>query len=132
MSLYPCTISLGSNSYDRESKIKEGIEILKGYLSNAQVSSIYETNASNGTDMPYLNAVIHGETSHAPDEIVGHLKHLEKEAGRTPELKREGIVPLDLDLIIYDNRILRPEDFQKHYFNKGYRQLLSKGAFETI
>lgn len=132
MSESTCTISLGSNSYDREEKIKKSIDALSQYLGNPQVSSVYETPAHNGKDMPYLNAVIHGSTTHPVDEIVGHLKHMEKEAGRSAELKKEGIVPLDLDLIIYNNYILRPEDFQKHYFNIGYRQLLSAGAFETL
>lgn len=127
-----CTIGLGSNAPERDKLIKDAIQALKQYLEQSQVSSVYECPASNGKDAPYLNAVIHGMTSHTQSEIVAHLKELEVQAGRTPELREKGIVPLDLDLIIFNFRILRPEDFQRTYFNIGYRELLSSGAFETM
>ena len=55
-----CTIGLGSNCEEREQQINQAIEHLSSYLSKCSVSSIYETEAINGTDAPYMNAVIHG------------------------------------------------------------------------
>lgn len=127
-----CTIGLGSNSPDRDKLIKTAISSLEQYLASSQVSSIYECPASNGKDAPYLNAVIHGMTPHTQEELVAHLKRLEVDAGRTDQLREQGVVPMDLDLVIWNFRIIRPEDFQRIYFNIGYRELLSKGAFETM
>ena len=106
---YPvsCTIGLGSNAPDREAQINRAIDFLRGYLSKCSVSSIYESAAINGTDSSYLNAVVHGRSS-----------------------KEKGVVPIDLDLVIYDMRILRPKDFERHYFNIGYRELLANGSFQ--
>lgn len=127
-----CTIGLGSNSPDRDKLIKAAVDALKQYLAVSQVSSIYECPASNGKDPAYLNAVVHGMTPHTKDELVAHLKSLEVDAGRTNELREKGIVPMDLDLVIWNFRVVRPDDFQKTYFNIGYRELLSQGAFETM
>jgi hypothetical protein len=41
-----------------------------------------------------------------------------------------GQVSIDLDLVIFDSRILRPKDFERHYFNIGYRELLANGSFQ--
>lgn len=131
MSEYNCTIGIGSNSPERERELQKAIEELKNYLNPCEISSTYSSPAQNGKDPEYLNAVAYGGTDETAVEIIKYLKSLERAAGRSDELKRKGIVPLDLDLVVYDNRILRPEDFQRQYFNIGYRQLLSEGAFET-
>lgn len=127
----PCTISLGSNTDDREYQIDQAINGLGAYLSRCSVSEIYETEALNGKDSPYLNAVIHGFTSHSTEEVNAYLKQWEADHGRTLEEKAEGKVRIDLDLVIWDCRILRPDDFGRHYFNRGYRELLANGAYLT-
>lgn len=129
---YPvsCTIGLGSNAPDREAQINRAIDFLHGYLSKCSVSSIYESAAINGTDSSYLNAVVHGRSSVNSSTLVRHLKDFEKAMGRNQESKEKGVVPIDLDLVIYDMRILRPKDFERHYFNIGYRELLANGSFQ--
>lgn len=123
----PCTIGLGSNTPDRETQIKEAIEHICDYLSKSSVSAIYESPAVNGKDAPYLNAVIHGLSPVGSAALVNFLKDWEKSKGRVEGA--HGEVPIDLDLVIFDSRILRPKDFERHYFNRGYRELLANGAF---
>ena len=127
-----CTIGLGSNTPDREYQITQAIEHICGYLSNCAVSSVYESEAVNGRDKPYLNAVIHGFTQHDCDTVVKFLKEWEAECGRTEISSIEGIIPIDLDLVIWNYSIKRPKDFERHYFNLGYRELLAKGVYETM
>jgi 7,8-dihydro-6-hydroxymethylpterin-pyrophosphokinase len=66
------------------------------------------------------------------DTVVKFLKDWEAECGRTQVDTLEGIIPIDLDLVIWDEHIKRPKDFERHYFNLGYRELLAKGAYETM
>ena len=124
-----CTIGLGSNSEDREQQINQAMEHITSYLTKSKVSSIYETEAINGKDSPYLNAVIHGVSPVSAVALNKFLKDWEESHGRTPESHADGIVTIDLDLVIFDLRILRPKDFERHYFNIGYRELLANGAF---
>ena len=128
--LASCTIGLGSNTPDRESQVNQAIEHLCGYLSKCSVSSIYESEAFNGKDAPYLNAVIHGISPVGSAALIKYLKEWELLQGRNKNSKAEGVVTIDLDLVIYDMRILRPKDFERHYFNKGYRELLANGSFQ--
>ena len=125
-----CTIGLGSNCEEREQQINQAIEHLSGYLSKCSVSSIYETEAIDGTDAPYMNAVIHGVSPVGSVALNKFLKEWEMSHGRTSEAHADGIVTIDLDLVIFNSRILRPKDFDRHYFNIGYRELLANGAFQ--
>lgn len=129
---HTCTIGLGSNTLDREYQITQAIEHICGFLNKSSVSSVYETEALNGKDDAYMNAVIHGYTQHDYDTVVKFLKDWEAECGRTKLGSAEGIIQIDLDLVIWDEHIKRPKDFERHYFNRGYRELLAKGAYETM
>lgn len=130
--LNTCTIGLGSNTPDREFQIQQAIEHICGYLQNCAVSSVYESEAFNGKDKPYYNAVIHGSTSHDYETVISFLKEWEASCGRTQTQTFEGIIPIDLDLVIWDEHIKRPKDFERHYFNRGYRELLAQGVYETM
>lgn len=126
----PCTIGLGSNTPDRELQIEQAIIFIRGILTDATVSTVYESEAFNGKDKPYLNAVIHGKSSVSEHELEKRLKDFEQRQGRTSEESQKGIIPIDLDVVIWDSRIVRPKDFERHYFNRGYRELLAAGAFQ--
>lgn len=73
---------------------------------------------------------MHGLSPVGSAALVKFLKDWESLQGRTRVSSEEGVVPIDLDLVIFDSRILRPKDFERHYFNKGYRELLANGAFQ--
>ncbi len=125
-----CTIGLGSNTIDREYQISQATEFICGILHDCSVSSVYESPAFNGKDKPYFNEVISGRSPISAESLVRHLKDWEALHGRTQVKTLEGVIPIDLDLVIWDSRILRPKDFERHYFNVGYRELLAKGAYQ--
>ncbi len=130
MTNYPCTIGLGSNTPDREERINEALGFLEKLLADVHRSSVYESPAFNGVDDPYLNAVVHGHTALEPEKLIDRLKEYEADHGRVnKDTEPGGKVTIDLDLVIYNYRILRQDDFQRHYFNRGYRELLADGAF---
>ena len=126
----PCTIGVGSNSADREERVNRAIEQVSKFLTRCSVSSVYESDAINGKDAPYLNAVIHGLSPVNSTALVKFLKDWEIQEGRGQDDVAKGEVSIDLDLVIYESRILRPKDFERHYFNIGYRELLANGSFQ--
>lgn len=73
----------------------------------------------------YVNSVAKGQTSLAADDIRRELKEYERNMGRTPEAKAQGIVPIDLDLLTIGNIILKPKDLQQEYVLRGLRELES-------
>jgi 7,8-dihydro-6-hydroxymethylpterin-pyrophosphokinase len=69
----------------------------------------------------FRNVLAVVETELLPEEVIEKIKQTERAVGRTPKDKYLGKVVIDIDLIKYDNEILRPEDFQREYV----QQLLS-------
>lgn len=114
-------IGVGSNSPDKEQRMAQAIELLDDFLSSMQCSSIYSTRAINGVDADYLNSVVMGNSDLPVDDVVLHLKELERRCGRVPGSE---YVSLDLDLVVADGEVLRPKDMERGYFQRGYRELM--------
>ena len=119
-------ICIGSNSNDREWQMKNGIKWLQALLYDCKVSSIYKAAAINGIDNEYLNAVIKAKTKESLNEITVLLKQYETIWGRTPASKQDGIIPIDLDIIMWNDEIIREKDFGHSYFREGWREIESE------
>lgn len=117
-------IGLGSNHGDRYASLNRAINCLSQVLENFRCSNFYETPAiGQNTSGTYLNAVISADTTLPMQELDGLLKQLEIEAGRDEMARRRGEVPLDLDIVIYADTIVRPRDYAQSFFRIGYWQL---------
>lgn len=116
-------ISIGSNCGDRINQVSAGIDWLKRILHMISVSSIYNTEDCHGGNREYLNAVVAGLTDISPTELDQLCKRYELDHGRTPEARAQGDVPVDIDVVKYDNEILRPKDYRQRFFQKGYQEL---------
>ena len=58
------------------------------------------------------------------EELVKRmLKDIELASGRLPEDKKEEKVSLDIDLLSFDDRVLKPEDLKREYVVKGLEEL---------
>lgn len=116
--------SLGSNSDDREAQMRKAISHLMSIFENVKVSAIYETPALNGKDEPYYNAVMIVDTELDYDEVVRCSKEWELKSGRTKESKDKGVVPIDIDVVLWNDNVVRQKDFSCSFFVEGYNQLL--------
>lgn len=116
-------ISLGSNTDNGEEMVSLAITWLANTFSNLRHSDIYATKAVGNGVGEYHNAVAEANTSLPAAEVTALLKKYEADSGRTPQMKALHIVPIDLDLVMYDNTIIRPSDFTCDYFLIGYKKL---------
>ena len=54
------------------------------------------------------------------EEVVRKmLKDIEQRSGRRQEDKKEEKVCLDIDMLLYDNKIVKPEDWQRGYIQQS-------------
>lgn len=120
-------VSIGSNSADCHSQVDDAINHLKLKFENVLVSSVYETPALNGVDPSYLNAVAVAYSSLEINQVNAIMKQWEVECGRTPESKIKGVIPIDLDIVVWNDEIIRPKDFSYSFFIQGYNQLVKLG-----
>ncbi|MDD2474721.1 MAG: 2-amino-4-hydroxy-6-hydroxymethyldihydropteridine diphosphokinase [Dysgonamonadaceae bacterium] len=63
----------------------------------------------------FLNTLAYFETNMNKNELVLSLKSIEIEMGRHPEHKAKGKVIIDIDLIKWNDEIVKPEDFKRSY-----------------
>lgn len=118
-------IGLGSNCGYREAHLLHALNALAEISDSLYSSTHYESPALGGGASHYLNAVAEIESSLPTPELERLLKELEIREGRDEEARREGRVPLDADIVIAGDEILRPKDYSQFFFRRGYEELRS-------
>jgi len=100
-------LGFGSNLGERAANLQAALRALPPKVRPLAQSSTYETPPWGYTDQPhFLNMVVQAETDLAPLALLGFLKNLEREVGRTPSF-RYGPRQIDLDILFYDDLVLQ-------------------------
>lgn len=108
-------ICIGSNE-DKEANIASSRLLLSKIFSNIVYSETCITKPyGRNYENDFINqlGIIH--TEQTKDEVSLILKSIEIEMGRTSLDKEEGIVIIDIDLIIWNDEILKPEEMARTY-----------------
>lgn len=63
----------------------------------------------------FRNVLAKAETEMTPEEVIDKIKQTERAVGRSPKDKYLGKVIIDIDLLQYNNEILRPGDLERDY-----------------
>ena len=103
-------IGLGANLGDPLATLDRAIAALGGLGTVTARSSFYRSAPWGVTDQPpFVNAAVLLETALTPRELLGELKRLEAELGRT-ETYRWGPRVVDLDILDFAGRSLNEPD----------------------
>ena len=49
------------------------------------------------------------------EEVINKIKQTERAVGRTPKDKYQGKVIIDIDILKYDDEVIRPQDLEREY-----------------
>ena len=120
---HKCLLCLGSN-VDGIHHLKEAEQTLNLLFGPVLWGDIIETEpwGMNLSDS-FFNRAAYLYTSLSSEELISRFKQIERRSGRTAESKTLGIIPLDIDLLAYDDCILKPEDLKKEYVKKALSTL---------
>jgi len=101
-------IALGSNLGDRHAHLAFAVAELSRLLTQIRLSSIIESDPQDVPDEQprYLNAVVVGKTDLEPEALLEQLMAIERARGRERGTVRAART-LDLDIVLYGDRILR-------------------------
>jgi len=100
-------LGLGANLGDRLANLRLALARLQTLARLEEVSSLYETEPQGLADQPlFFNAVCRVSTGLEPQAFLRFLKNLEREIGRRPGGQRWGPRPIDLDILLYDDRVV--------------------------
>jgi 2-amino-4-hydroxy-6-hydroxymethyldihydropteridine diphosphokinase len=109
LDLHIAYISAGSNMGDRPQNCRKGIEALTT-TGNSRIlaqSLIYKTEPVDYKNQDwFINMMVKLETAHDPFELLDHIEHIQRGAGRIQDPIRFGPRILDLDIILYDDCII--------------------------
>ncbi len=110
-------IALGSN-HDSEKNIAIALELLRERFPSIRISSpkYTEPEGMEGSGL-FLNCMAVALTMEAPDALTAIFKQMEKKLGRTPQGKQAGIIPIDIDLLQWNDLVLKPEDLKRNAKN---------------
>ena len=98
-------VGVGANLCDREATIREAVRLLGGDVIAG--SQLRETEPWGYADQPaFLNGAILLETDLEPRAVLDRLLAVERELGRTRDGPRYGPRTVDLDLLLYGDRVL--------------------------
>ncbi len=108
-------LGIGANEGDRFATISSAIQKLSTTPDGRgiQMAPIIETKPQGGPPQEdFLNTVVELQTEKLPAELLTLLKSIEKQLGRVPGGVRWGPRPIDLDILFYDDAIIRTPDLE--------------------
>lgn len=101
-------VGLGSNRGDRAAHLRRAVEALSETLADLRRSRVYETRprgaAAGGRH--FLNMCCVGGTTAEPGELLEALLAIEARAGRRRPAPRGAARTLDLDLLLFGDRVV--------------------------
>lgn len=113
--MHKVLISLAANC-DHEKNLSEARRRLEQVLSSITYThELFTEPISSSSQTPYLNQLATGLTDLSADELCQWFKDTEIQMGRTEEVRRSGLVPIDLDLMQYDNEHYHLRDWERKY-----------------
>ncbi len=103
-------IALGSNLGEKTENIRTALTLMRGIgIKVTHVAGLIETPPYGKTDQPdFTNTVCRAETDFTPQELLFRLHGIEEAMGRVRK-ERWGPRVIDLDILLYDDLVLKEE-----------------------
>lgn len=118
----PLLLSIGSN-YHTELNIPMALEQIEQAVCVLVSSPPLRTRPINfpHPSPDFINLLIYAESHMSLNEVVQWSKALELNAGRNEQLRRDQpqFIPLDIDIVLWGDALLRPQDLQRYYMPKA-------------
>ncbi|MDD6210445.1 MAG: 2-amino-4-hydroxy-6-hydroxymethyldihydropteridine diphosphokinase [Bacteroidales bacterium] len=123
MSLNRCIVLTGSN-IKPYSNVSKALQELKKIDSTLQsLPEELTPSLGNPNRNFYLNQLHLLQTALTAEELTIQFKSLEKLLGRKSEDKEKGIVHIDIDLVYFNNQLLKPKEATLPYVQEGLKKL---------
>lgn len=104
-------VSIGSN-VDREKNIPSALISLRRQFGELMLSSIYESESVGFDGAAFFNLVVGFKTNDSLESVIGVLREIEGQHGRQRGGNRFAARSLDLDILLYGDRVETGEQAQ--------------------
>lgn len=114
-------ICLGSNTPDCRQRIDRALQAIAHVGRITAVSESGMSDDITGRGAPYLNVVAGCSVTVEMPQMRDALDSIERSLGRTAASKPSGVMPLDIDIVVWDGHVVSPADYDRPYFSTGYK-----------
>lgn len=122
-----CYLCLGSNVPNRLRRLDGALEALRSLGEILETSEVIESADISGRGAHYFNVVARMSTVYILEQLESRISEIETMLGRRPESKKSGVMPIDIDIVIYDQEIVSQRDYERPYFTVLYQHMLHFG-----
>lgn len=126
-------IAIGSNLASPLEQVDAAIKAIENIPESrvVAISSFYRTPPLGPQDQPdYLNAAVALETSLSPETLLDNTQHIELAQGRVRKAERWGPRTLDLDMMLYGDRVINTERLTVPHYDMKNRGFMLWPLFE--
>ena len=118
-----CIVGIGSN-IEADYHIAEMLKLLSARVQIVQVSQMVQTKPIGITaQSDFTNGAVRILTDMDKEELTLFLKQLEDQLGRDRSQKKFGPRNIDLDILIWDNKVVDPDYFTREFLRKSAAEL---------
>jgi 2-amino-4-hydroxy-6-hydroxymethyldihydropteridine diphosphokinase len=104
-------VILAGSNFNEQDNLKKSLQKLQNHGSLIKHSpAIYTVATGAQYQKDFLDQALVVETNLSQTEFTEALKAIEQVLGRTPALKQQGLIPIDLDLLVW-NGVMLKRDF---------------------
>lgn len=131
--LHKAIVSVGTN-IDPEINLKRAKGILESELNFLDEATVIQTRPDGYQDQPdFLNGAYLLATDMGYDDFNLYLKSVENRMGRIKGPIKSGPRCIDLDIIVWDNKVVHDDYVQKkHYVVTPVNELLQANHIELV
>lgn len=122
-------IAMGSNINPREN-IRAALNYITKSFSLVKKSRFVYTKPLGFKNQPnFLNGAVLIETASRETDIITNLKEIEQALGRERKGRKDGPRRIDLDLVVYNGRIIDDDVFERNFLRQSIREVLPEFSF---
>ena len=123
-------VALGSN-IEPEKNIEKALKQISECFKLVSQSDFIYTKPFGYLNQPdFLNGSVLIETPTAKNEVIKTLKKIEIELGRVKRDNKNGPHRIDLDLTIFNNRVVDDDVYEREFLRDAIHKLLPDFQFE--
>lgn len=118
-----CIIGIGSN-IEADYNIPEMLKLLGNSVQIVQVSEMVKTKPIGIIEQPdYTNGAVRILTEMDKEKLSVFLKQLEDKMGRDRSELKSGPRNIDLDILIWNNKVVDPDYFTREFLRNSAAEL---------
>ena len=112
--MHKIILALGSN-HEAKVNIELALNLLSKSIKIIQSTPSYDNESTEFPKSIFTNKILVCETELSYEKLNKELKNIETVCGRNNYAKTTGIIPLDIDILLYDNNRYHINDWDKPY-----------------